>query len=108
MPYLYYHYCAGGADIWTLDWKADNIVKNLSCLTLDSSCFTIDQNAITIEREPFDIKNMCIFPFKYFDTTYNSCIRVNGGAFWCATSVDADLDFQTHGTCNDLCNYEGM
>ena len=108
MLYLFYHNCAGGADIWTLDWKADKIVTNLSCLTLDSGCFTFDQQAISIEEEPFDTKNMCIFPFRYFGTTFNSCIRFVEGAFWCATSVDADLEWQTFGVCNDLCPLKGM
>lgn len=99
-----------GQDVWYLDWKADKIVKNLSCLTYDSHCFSIDQTTIKndTESEYFDTKNPCIFPFKYFDTTYNSCTRNGGSGFWCATSVDANLNWKTYGYCNDLCPLEGI
>ena len=99
-----------GQDVWYLDWKADNIVKNLSCLTYDSRCFSIDQTTIKngTESEYFDTKNPCIFPFKYFDTTYNSCTRNGGSGFWCATSVDVNLNWKTYGYCNDLCPLEGV
>ena len=60
-------------------------------------------------------KNPCIFPFKYENKTYNSCTRWHGTspgfpdeeAFWCATSVNADLNIQNWGFCNDFCPLEG-
>ena len=94
--------------IWTLDWKEDKIAKNLSCLTYYSHCFTIDQNQITIGKEKYGTKNICIFPFRHYDTTYNSCTKNGELGFWCATSVNADLEWQSYGYCNDLCPLEGM
>ena len=117
-PFLYYYYCAEGADAWDFNWRADKIVKKLSCLTHETGCFSYDQDTIIIEEKGFDFfsldtKNICIFPFKYSNTTYNACTR-NGGStskglgFWCATSVDVNQNWQTYGFCNDLCPLEGM
>ena len=98
---------------WARDWKADKIVTNPRCLTYDSNCFS-NRNDVEIytesngNRQNFSSKNPCKFPFKFHGTIYNSCIRNRKNAFWCATSVDANLDWQTRGFCNDLCPLEGM
>ena len=62
-----------------------------------------------------DTKNPCVFPFKWENKTYKSCTRMDGfsnntpekAGFWCATSVDVDLDVRVWGFCNDLCPLEG-
>ena len=77
----------------------------------DSNCIGIDQDEILIddkETHQIQTKNPCKFPFKYHDTTYNSCTRKSDNAFWCATSVDANLNWKTYGYCNDLCPLEGV
>ena len=104
---------------WILTWNADNrIITNSSCLTYDSNCFSTIQDAIIIEvKEAHYVyrKDACTFPFKYDNATFNSCTRRDGTtegypdeeAFWCATSVDADLNMQTWGFCNNFCPLEG-
>ena len=98
---------------WTLDWKGGKSVKLSKCLTRDSKCFSNRMDdAISIDtngtRHKFSSKNPCIIPFKDSNTTYNSCTRFDSDGFWCATSVDADLEWQTWGFCNDLCPLEGI
>ena len=103
---------------WILNWEADDkIITNSSCLNYDSSCFSTNQETIIFEARyvAADRKNPCIFPFKYANKTYNFCTRKDGTTegypdekgFWCATSVDADLDVETWGFCNNLCPLEG-
>ena len=100
---LYYE----GIQNWKPNWKADKNVTNSLCLIDDSSCIGIDQDEILIDDKEtrqshlYDTKNPCKFPFKYFGITYNSCTRKSDDAFWCATSVDANLDWLTHGYCNE-------
>ena len=96
---------------WIINWKGDNkIITNSSCLTYNSNCFGTKQEKITSESNEthVDRKNPCKFPFKYYNTLYNSCTRNAAKGFWCATSVDANLNYQTWGFCNDLCPLEGM
>ena len=98
------------------NWNADDkIITNLGCLTDNNKCFSNKQYRIKIDvKEPrqFDVRNPCIFPFKHRNKIYNSCIReiygTNSKEFGCATSVDADLNWQTSGICNDFCPYEGI
>ena len=104
---------------WIFNWKADDkIITNASCLVNDSNCFGTDQDTIIVdfkESRHFGSKNPCEFPFKYLNKTYNSCTRMEGTstgypkeeAYWCATSVDTDLNMQTYGFCNDKCPLEG-
>ena len=103
---------------WILNWNADDkIISNSSCLIYDSNCFSTNQETIIIDLNyvAAERKNPCIFPFKYDNATYDSCTRSGGystgypdeEAFWCATSVNADLNMQTWGFCNDLCPLEG-
>ena len=94
------------------DWKADKIVANyLGCLTYDKNkCFSaLSQPAIVNnESQQVDSRNPCILPFKYKDKEYSSCTRLakTDTRFWCATSVDAGLNMQTFGYCQD-CPREG-
>ena len=90
------------------DWKADKIVANFSiCLTYDkNTCFSIYQqpsmeNNVTLELVS---KNPCIFPFKYDNKEYSSCTRStkDDTRFWCATSVNANLDWKTYGFCDEM------
>ena len=97
-------------EIWIPNWKADsNIVTNLSCIADDNKCFSTNQELIINENKEshFYRKDPCIFPYKYSNTVYHSCTMVDWDGFWCATSVDAELDMQTWGNCNDLCPLEG-
>ena len=99
------------------NWKADKIITNSNCLTYDTKCFSIYQEAIYIDLKVTHVyrKNPCIFPFRNGNVTHNSCTRIDGKSpgypyeegFWCATSVDADLNWRTGGYCNDLCPLEG-
>ena len=97
------------------NWNADDkIITNLGCLTDNNKCFSNKQYRIRIDVKgtQFGVRNPCIFPFKHRNKIYNSCTReiygTNSKEFGCATSVDADLEMQTSGFCNDLCQYEGM
>ena len=89
---------------WTLDWTVGKVVTMSRCISDDSKCFSnrIDGS--------YSSKNPCKFPFKDSNTTYNSCTRSNSNppGFWCATSVNNDLEWQTFGFCNDFCQLEGM
>ena len=111
-----------GKKNWIVNWKEDDkIITNSSCLTNDNSCFSTNQETIIIDSEEATMhvtaytKNPCVCPFKYLNKTYHSCTRKDGfsrdhsneEAFWCATSVDDDLDSQSWGFCNDLCQLEG-
>ena len=63
------------------------------------------ENNVTLELVS---RNPCIFPFKYDNKEYSSCTRFtkDDTRFWCATSVDADLKWQTYGYCQN-CPLEG-
>ena len=95
-----------------LSWKADRkIVTNSSCLSYGSNCFSTGQETIILNGTHHTVyrRNPCVFPFKHDNTTYDSCTKKpNMHGFWCATSVDANLDYQTWGHCHDLCPLEGM
>ncbi|CAB4069290.1 MMP9 [Lepeophtheirus salmonis] len=42
----------------------------------------------------------CVFPFVHSGQTYDKCTAVdNGGTQWCATSVDANKNYQGYGNC---------
>ena len=98
---------------WTHLWKADEFVTKSKCLAYDRSCLaTRYEEKIDLNHtETHYVKSTapCIFPFKDFksNTTYNSCTRFDSDGFWCATSVDTDLEWQTYGFCNDFCPLEG-
>ena len=47
------------------------------------------------------------YVFLNMNKTYKSCTKTDDEAFWCATSVNADLDWQAWGYCNELCPLEG-
>ena len=88
----------------------NKIITYIGCLTNDSNCFSNGRDKIIIDskRETVDVKNPCVFPFKYRDKSYDSCTKDGDKqAFWCATSVDADLYRLTTGRCNDACPLEG-
>ena len=67
---------------------------------------TIEINHFTQEVAT---SGQCIFPFKDRNVTHNNCTMGNYG-LWCATSVNATLDWQTSGYCADIsvCPIEGM
>ena len=49
----------------------------------------------------------CVFPFKYNDKSYNTCIKGGFDFFWCATSVDwSNLYWQKWGKCTEPCPTE--
>ena len=94
-------------------WNADDkIITNLGCLTDHNKCFSNKQYRIKIDgKKPrqFDVRNPCIFPFKDNNITYDYCKwNTRNQYYWCATSVDADLEWQTRAFCNELCYNEGM
>ena len=98
------------------NWNEDETIITYSgCLNDDSKCFSNRLYKIMGDGKKtrqFDVRNPCVFPFKHGNKTYNSCTReiygTNSKEFGCATSVDADLNWQTSGICNDFCPYEGM
>nr|XP_040566435.1 72 kDa type IV collagenase-like [Lepeophtheirus salmonis] len=46
----------------------------------------------------------CTFPFKYNGKTYDACTTAdNSGSPWCATSVNAQGEYQGYGNCNTNC-----
>ena len=98
------------------NWIEDETIITYSgCLNDNSKCFSNKQYKITGDAKKtrqFDVRNPCIFPYKHGNKTYNSCTReiygANSKEFGCATSVDADLNWQTSGFCNDFCPCEGM
>ena len=98
---------------WTCLWKADEFVTKSKCLAYDKNCLGTRKGREKIDlnhTETHQVKAtaQCIFPFKHYDTIYNSCTKNGEKGFWCATSVDANLDWQTFGFCNDLCPLEGI
>ena len=92
----------------SLNWNADKNATKSKCLTYDSNCFSNFPDTIIVDHKEtqFYTTNPCIFPFKHSGKTYNSCTRDT--EFWCATSVDADLELQTSGLCEDFCPLEGI
>ena len=86
---------------WKIIWNADEIVTKSKCLSYGSNCLASRQDKPEIATNP------CVFPFKYKNTIYNSCTRKDSEAFWCATSVDSNLDWQLGGICSELCQLEG-
>ena len=100
------------------NWIEDETIITYSgCLNDDSKCFSNRQYKFTGDGKEtqFDVRNPCKFPFKdrddtnSSDKTYNSCKwNKSKRYFWCATSVDADLEWQTRAFCSELCHNEGM
>ena len=50
----------------------------------------------------------CIFPFKFWDITFNSCTLFRENGPWCSTKVDINGDFIEgyYGYCGTNCPYE--
>ena len=86
-------------------------VTYLGCLTNDSNCFSNGRDKIITDSKgetiAVDVKNPCVFPFKFRDKSHDSCTKDKDHAFVCATSVDADNYRLTTGYCNDACPLEG-
>ena len=65
---------------------------------------TIDDDIKEVEVKT---KDPCIFPFKYNNKSYTSCISKDHKRHWCATSIDSRNHYQEiWGYCNDLCPKE--
>ena len=94
------------------NWIEDETIITYSgCLNDNSKCFSNRQYKMGDDKKTrqFDVRNPCIFPFKDRDITYHSCKwNTSKQFFWCATSVNADLEWQTSAFCNELCHNEGM
>ena len=90
-------------------WNADEIVNKSRCFDYSSKCLGIVLDSTTIHNYEKQVvmTNPCKFPFKYKNAIYNSCTRKDSETFWCATSVDSDLEWQTGGTCTESCQLEG-
>ena len=76
--------------------------------SLDAMCRTIASSA---GESPYPNKK-CIFPFTYNDREFINCIKNDSnGAFWCATEVDSDGNFENTsdkwGICSEECPKEG-
>ena len=95
------------------NWIEDETIITYSgCLNDNSKCFSNKQYKIKVDGQKdrqFDVRNPCIFPFKDNNITYDYCKwNTRNQYYWCATSVDADLEWQTRAFCNELCYNEGM
>ena len=95
-------------EIWKILWNADEIVSKSKCLDYNSNCLGIIRDFIKINEKNVERTNPCKFPFKYKNAIYHSCTRKDSETFWCATSVDSDLEWQLGGTCTESCPLEGI
>ena len=96
---------------WETLWVANDIVvKSRWCLTYKNKCLGNTNDKIKHDGKdyPGTSKGLCIFPFKHKNEIHNSCTMVDFDGLWCATSVDANLDWQTRGFCTETCQFEGM
>ena len=53
-------------------------------------------------------KKCCKFPFIYTGRTHHTCVEVEGGDSWCATSLDQDMEY-VHGLwgyCSQECFFD--
>ena len=90
------------------NWIEDEMIIAYSgCLNDDSNRqYKIIGDGI--KSRQFDVRNPCKFPFKDRGRTYDSCKwNTSKQIFWCATSVNADFEWQTYAFCNELCHNEG-
>ncbi|XP_040580047.1 uncharacterized protein [Lepeophtheirus salmonis] len=82
--------------------------------TLTSSVKTTQQlSKITTTAEPLITSvsfqscqtptGPCVFPFKYFGTMYTGCTLQDSTLPWCATSVDAALNYLNYNYCPASC-----
>ena len=83
----------------------------------EARCFTIDNECLGVTNEKVKngkidgnakSRNQCIIPFKHNNVEYMTCTMVDSDGLWCATKVDANLDWQTKGFCTESCQFEGM
>ena len=95
---------------WGTLWARDNIVIKSRCLTYKNKCVGKRNDKIKHDGKEYQgtSKGLCIFPFKHKNELYNSCTMADSDGLWCATSVDAKLDWQTRGFCTETCPFEGM
>ena len=99
---------------WVELWKDDKVVIKSRCLIFNNMCLAKREDNLKIEDTRAFVKatalGQCIFPFKHKNVSYSSCTLVDADdGFWCATSVDANLDWQTWGNCmnNTTCPLKG-
>ena len=98
---------------WVELWKDDKVVIKSRCLPFKNTCLAkredeLRKNSITFIKTT--ALGECIIPFKHENISYSSCTNVDADhGFWCATSVDVNLDWQTWGHCmdNTTCPLEG-
>ena len=74
-------------------------------------CLGLRNHKITTNYFELEVttSGQCIFPFKDRNVTHNKCTMNGNDGLWCATSVNATLDWQTSGYCTDIsiCPIEG-
>ena len=89
-----------------LSVTVDIVIKSRWCLTYNKKC--LGKTNDKIKHYQGTSTGLCIFPFKHKNKLYNSCTMADLDGLWCATSVDASLDWQTRGFCTETCQFEGM
>ena len=88
----------------------DIVMKSRWCQTFNNKCIGKRNDKIKHDGKDYPGTSIgeCIFPFKHKSVEYNSCTMADSDGLWCATSVDANLDWQTKGFCTESCQFEGM
>ena len=94
-------------DYWLYLGKNEFVLIKAKCLTFDNKCFGVTNGKAY--NDPVKSCGQCKFPFKHKNVTHNSCTMADSDGLWCATSVDANLDWQTKGFCTTkTCPFESM
>ena len=103
--------CGGGSDKDC--WCDDNCAETGDCCCdMDTVCYTPtprDPDCWCHTNDLGPVKNKCCkFPFIYTGRTHHTCVEVEGGDSWCATSLDQDMEY-VHGLwgyCSQQCFFD--